>query len=377
VSSSADAGLVKLTSGDLLASKAQTLVNTVNCVGIMGKGIALAFKPRYPEMFKDYVRRCDRGEVQLGRPYVYRADDHLILNFPTKQHWRAVSRLEDIIAGLEYLEAHYREWGITSLAVPPLGCGNGQLEWQVVGPTLHRHLSRLDIPVELYAPHGETLTAEQVLFGASDGAATPDRERFVEAEWVTVVAILDRLQRQQHHWPVGRIMFQKLVYFATQAGIPTGLQYEAASYGPYAADLKRMLARLQNNGLAVERQRGNMFEVRVGPTYRDAVAQFRDRMEVWRPAVERTVDLMSRMNSQTAEIAASVHFAASSLRQRHGRRPTALEVVDAVEKWKIRRKPPVTRESIVQALVVLALRGWVDVQLDQEFEPLVEELVVA
>src|SRR6266487_775348 len=104
--------------GDILASKAQTLVNTVNCVGIMGKGIALAFKRRYPEMFKDYVRRCDRGEVQLGRPYVYRADDHLILNFPTKQHWRAVSRLKDIIAGLEYLEAHSREWGITSLAVP-------------------------------------------------------------------------------------------------------------------------------------------------------------------------------------------------------------------------------------------------------------------
>src|SRR5436190_16670969 len=118
VSSSAEAALIRLTSGDLLASKAQTLVNTVNCVGIMGKGIALAFKRQYPEMFKDYVRRCDRGEVRLGRPYVYRADDHLILNFPTKQHWRAVSRLEDIVAGLEFLEAHYREWGITSLAVP-------------------------------------------------------------------------------------------------------------------------------------------------------------------------------------------------------------------------------------------------------------------
>src|SRR6266516_3463365 len=131
MSSSAEMGLVKVMSGDLLASKAQTLVNTVNCVGIMGKGIALAFKRRYPEMFKDYVRRCERGEVQLGRPYVYRADDHQILNFPTKQHWRAVSRLEDIIAGLEYLEAHYREWGLTSIAVPPLGCGNGQLEWEV------------------------------------------------------------------------------------------------------------------------------------------------------------------------------------------------------------------------------------------------------
>lgn len=326
-------------------------------------------------MFEDYVRRCDRGEVQLGRPYVYRAEDHLILNFPTKQHWRAVSRLEDIVAGLEYLEDHYREWGITSLAVPPLGCGNGQLEWELVGPTLHRHLSRLGIPVELYAPHGEARMQDQQLF-AMDMPA-PDRERFVEAEWVAVVAILDRLERQQHHWPVGRVMFQKLVYFATQAGIPTGLDYEAGSYGPYAADLKRMLARLQNNGLAVERRRGKMFEVRVGPTYRDAVDRFRGRMEVWRSAVERTVDLMSRMNSQTAEVAASVHFAANTLRQRHGRRPTTLEVIDAVEKWKVRRKPPLEREAIVRALIVLALRRWVDVELDADLEPLVEELVLA
>jgi O-acetyl-ADP-ribose deacetylase (regulator of RNase III)/uncharacterized protein YwgA len=364
-----------VTSGDLLASKAQTLVNTVNCVGIMGKGIALAFKRRYPDMFEDYVRRCDRGEVRLGEPYVYQADDHLIVNFPTKQHWRAVSRLEDIVAGLYYLEAHYREWGITSIAVPPLGCGNGQLEWEVVGPTLHRHLSRLGIPVELYAPHGELLAPDQLSFGEPNEAAAPNRARFIEPEWVAVIAILDRLERQPHHWRVGRIMFQKLVYFATQAGVPTGLEYEAASFGPYAANLKRMVARLQNNALAVEKQHGNMFEVRVGPTYRDAVAQFRDRMEAWRPAVERTVDLMSRMNPQTAEVAASVHFAASSLQQRHGRRPTALEVVEAVEKWKLRRKPPLTRESIVHALVVLALRGWIDVQLDEEFKPLVEEFV--
>lgn len=378
MSSSADSSLVKVTSGDLLASNAQTLVNTVNCVGVMGKGIALAFKRRYPDMFEDYVRRCDREEVRLGRPYVYRADDHLIVNFPTKQHWRAVSRLEDIVAGLNYLEAHYREWGITSIAVPPLGCGNGQLEWEVVGPTLYRHLSPLGIPVELYAPHGESLGPEQLTFGSSDDDATAsDHVQSIEPAWIAVIAILDRLERQPHHWPVGRIMFQKLVYFATQAGVPTGLKYEAASYGPFAANVKRVVGRLQNNGLAVERQRGNMFEVRVGPTYSDAVAQFRGRMEAWRPAVERTVDLMSRMNTQTAEIAASVHFATMSLKQRHERQPTALEVVDAVEKWKVRRKPPLTRESIVDALVVLALRGWVDVRLDEELEPLVEELVIA
>lgn len=114
-------------SGNLLASSAHALVNTVNCVGVMGKGIALAFKRKYPEMFDDYVRRCDRGEVRLGEPYVYDAGNRLILNFPTKDHWRAVSRLEDIVAGLEHLTKHYRAWGIRSLAVPPLGCGNGQL----------------------------------------------------------------------------------------------------------------------------------------------------------------------------------------------------------------------------------------------------------
>jgi uncharacterized protein YwgA/O-acetyl-ADP-ribose deacetylase (regulator of RNase III) len=377
MSSSPDTPLVRITSGDLLEANAQTLVNTVNCVGIMGKGIALAFKRRYPEMFEDYVRRCDRGEMQLGRPYVYKADDHLIVNFPTKHHWRAVSRLEDIVVGLNYLKSHYRDWGITSIAVPPLGCGHGQLEWEVVGPTLYRHLSELGIPVELYAPHGQASEPVQLALGGSDDSSPPNRTRFVEPEWVTVVAILDRLERQPHHWPVGRVMFQKLVYFATQAGIPTGLEYEAASYGPYAPNVKRMVARLQNNGLAIERQRGNTFEVRVGPTYRDAVAHLRERMEVWRPAVERTVDLMSRMNSQTAEVAASVHFAAGTLQQRYERKPSALEVIGAVEKWKIRRKPSLSRESIIHALIVLALRGWVDIELDDEIKPLVDNFVLA
>ncbi|RBQ21502.1 Appr-1-p processing protein [Spongiactinospora rosea] len=345
----------------------------------MGKGIALAFKRRYPDMFDDYVERCRRGEVQLGVPYVYRADDHLIVNFPTKQHWRAVSRLDAIVAGLKYLEQHYREWGITSLAVPPLGCGNGQLEWEVVGPTLYRHLARLDIPVELYAPSqaaGEQLNPDQLALALDHDQSPADRARFVEPEWIAIVAILDKLQRQPHHWPVGRVMFQKLTYFATQAGIPTGLDYEAGSYGPYASDLKRMLARLQNNGLVVEEQRGRMLEVRVGATYRDAVEQFRDRMEAWRPAVDRTVDLMARMDTQTSEVAASVHFATTELHECHGRPPLASEVLETVEEWKAGRNPPLDRQAIIQALLVLALRGWIEIELDKEFEPLVESIIV-
>lgn len=146
---------VRLLVGDLFASPAQTLVNAVNCVGVMGKGIALEFKRRYPMMYADYTQRCSAVAVRLGEPYLFVGErPPWILNFPTKGHWRSASRMEDIVAGLVYLERHYQAWGITSLAIPALGCGLGQLEWRVVGPILHYHLSRLAIPVELYAPPG-------------------------------------------------------------------------------------------------------------------------------------------------------------------------------------------------------------------------------
>ena len=156
--------MVNILTGDLFESKAQTLVNAVNCVGVMGKGVALEFKKRFPEMFADYEQRCRRHEVRLGQPYLCkRRSPPLILNFPTKDHWRATSNLEDIIAGLEHLLAHYESWGIQSLAVPALGCGHGQLDWRVVGPTLARAFSRLGIPVELYAPLGTPQTDLQPL----------------------------------------------------------------------------------------------------------------------------------------------------------------------------------------------------------------------
>lgn len=378
MSSFADHRNVRLVSGNILHSKSQTLVNTVNCVGVMGKGIALDFKRQYPDMFKDYVARCDRKEVQLGKPYLYKAAaNRWIINFPTKNHWRAVSRLSDILDGLNYLEAHYEEWGITSLAMPPLGCGNGQLEWKVVGPTLVRHLERLKIPVELYVPRGESPDIEQLALMAvpQRGVSPPAvEERFVPPEWVAIVAILDRVQRQPYHWPVGRTIFQKLVYFATQSDIPTGLKFERNSYGPFAEKLNSYIARLQNNGLVGEQQHGNRFEIRVGPTYPDAVKSYRERMESWRDAVDRTADLIARMNTSTAEVAATVHYTASELADKYGRRPTASEVIAEVESWKARRNPPLKRRAIVEAVTVLGLQGWLDVELDEEAERLIDEL---
>jgi O-acetyl-ADP-ribose deacetylase (regulator of RNase III) len=157
--------MIQAIAGNIFDSHAQTLVSAVNCAGVMGKGIALEFKKRFPAMYEDYRERCAREQVRLGQPYLHlRPSPPHIVIFPTKSHWRSVSRLEDIVAGLKYMQQRYQEWGITSLAVPALGCGEGGLEWQVVGPILYHHLAQLAIPVELYAPVGVTSTELATMF---------------------------------------------------------------------------------------------------------------------------------------------------------------------------------------------------------------------
>lgn len=367
MSSSAES-LVKLVKGDVLRSQAQTIVNTVNCVGVMGKGVALSFRRQYPEMYRDYTARCDKREVEVGKPYPYQVEDHIVVNFPTKRHWRSVSRLSDIEAGLRYLRAHLDEWGITSIALPPLGCGNGQLDWSVVGPTLHKHLSAFGIPSELYVPHEVPLDDAM-----RSPAASPHK---VRESSVALVAILADLDEDFYHWPVGRVMLQKIAYFATASGLPTGLEFEAAPYGPFAAGLTRELARLQDNGLVREERRGRRFEVTVGPAFAAASAQAQGFLTQWREVIERVSDLIARLDTRQAEIAATVHYTARDLRTRLTRAPFASEILTAVEQWKVRRKPPFTHDDINQAIVSLATRGWIDVVPDAPVEEFLDGLAL-
>jgi O-acetyl-ADP-ribose deacetylase (regulator of RNase III) len=147
----------------LFSSPAQTLVNTVNTVGVMGKGLARTFKTIYPEMFADYARRCETGELTIGRLLLYRTPHKWALNFPTKRHWRQPSRLEDIEAGLQTFRDTYAEHGITSIAFPQLGCGNGGLDWEEqVRPLMERYLSQLLLEVYIYINPGATSGADDL-----------------------------------------------------------------------------------------------------------------------------------------------------------------------------------------------------------------------
>ncbi len=371
--------MVSVVTGDLFESNAQTLVNTVNCVGVMGKGVALEFKRRFPEMYKDYEQRCVAGLVRLGEPYLFKTlIPPWIVNFPTKDHWRSVSRLIDIINGLEYLEQHYREWGITSLAVPPLGCGFGQLEWRVVGPNLYRALSKFDIPVELYAPPGTPQAELDEVFlscgSYSSGEKTSTGEDLrIPAAWVALVDILARIEQQPYHWQVGRIAFQKIAYFATESGIPTNLTYKRGSYGPFAADLKKLMTKLVNNGLLIEERSGSFLVTRVGMTYADAAKAYKSDLSVWEATLDRIADLFLRMDTTHAEIAATVHFVARELMERSNGAISEEQVLDEVKAWKIKRRPPLKEKEIAQAIRNLNLLGWIDVEVS-EYLPIQDEL---
>jgi len=362
--------MVKVLIGDLFESKAQTLVNTVNCVGVMGKGVALEFRKRFPEMFEDYEQRCQRKEVRLGRPYLFkRLLPPWILNFPTKNHWRAVTNLEDIITGLDYLLAHYEQWGVASLAVPPLGCGMGQLEWRVVGPTLYRYFTRMSIPVEIYAPYGtphaELSPSFLGAYGAEGDLTVPMPEpEFIRPEWIAIVEVLSRIESQPYHWPVGRTTFQKIAYTLTEEGLDTGLDYRPGSYGPHARELKPMLGRLINNGLIKEEQLGEkMFRVRPGSTFGDAKAAYRHQLNAFEAVVQKTTDLFLRLKStHQAELVTTVLYAARQLERSRPRKPSEMEVLESVMRWKQRRRPPLETSEVAHTVRNLAALEWLDIE---------------
>jgi len=136
---------------NLFESPAQTLVNTVNTVGAMGKGIAAVFKELYPEMYKRYRRLCQEGKLDVGMLYIYRTPNKIIVNLPTKKHWRQRSRVEYIRAGLQKFVEHYTEYGISSVSFPQLGCGHGELDWKTqVQPVMEHYLRELPIPVYIH-----------------------------------------------------------------------------------------------------------------------------------------------------------------------------------------------------------------------------------
>ncbi|TRO80543.1 type II toxin-antitoxin system antitoxin DNA ADP-ribosyl glycohydrolase DarG [Desulfuromonas acetexigens] len=361
--------MIKILIGNLFESKAHTLVNTVNCVGVMGKGVALEFKKRYPELFDDYARRCADKQVKPGDPYLY--DDLFgtsILNFPTKDHWRSPSKVEDVIRGLDIFTEKYREWGIESIAFPPLGCGNGGLEWSVIGPIMYQKLSPLDIDIEIYAPFGtprQQLTTEFLSQSASLEKAQAHKraQHKLTAEWVALLEVLYRLERQPYANPVGRTIFQKICYTMTEQGIKTGFQFRQNSYGPFSDEVKTALSTFANANLIYEIQLGQMTALKIGPEYPAIREKFADEFRDFLPKINKTVDLFSRIKStQQAEEVTTVFYAVRELKKLNPNgKVSEQEVYDYVLKWKRHWNNADKHDAIASSIRNLAILNWVKV----------------
>ncbi len=229
--------------GNLLEADAEALVNTVNTVGVMGKGIALQFKRAYPEMFKAYAAACKRDDVQLGKVHVWPTDamtsPRYIINFPTKGHWQARSKLPDVEEGLKDLVEVVRELGIASIAVPPLGCGHGGLQWSDVRPLIEQAFRTVpDVDVTVFPPVATPAAAEM--------ATNMKRPRMTKGKAALVELVSAYGQRA---FEVSLIEVQKLMYFLQELGEPLRLDYVKDRYGPYADNLRHSLIAVEGHYL--------------------------------------------------------------------------------------------------------------------------------
>lgn len=235
--------MIESMKGDILVAEAEALVNTVNCVGVMGRGIALQFRKAFPENFEIYETACSRGEVQPGSMLVYEtgllAGPKYIINFPTKRHWKGKSKIEDIDSGLKALIAEVATRRISTIAIPPLGCGLGGLRWTDVKPRILRAFEELPkVRVLLFDPEGAP-QAGAMAKGNKVPAMTPGRAVLVELMSRYLTAVMDPF--------ITLLEIHKLLYFMQEAGEGLRLQYEKAPYGPYSKNLRHLLSLVEGH----------------------------------------------------------------------------------------------------------------------------------
>jgi len=344
--------MIEYRSGDILKSEAEALVNTVNCVGVMGRGIALQFRNAFPENFKAYVAACKREQVQPGRMFVFETGQltppRYIINFPTKRHWRGKSRIEDIEAGLTALVAEIRGRHIRSIALPPLGSGLGGLDWTAqVRPRVEAALDVLDdVQVLVYEPRGAP-ASDSMQHRREVPKMTAGRAALVELMHRYLGGLLDPF--------VTLLEVHKLMYFLQEAGQPLRLRYKAAAYGPYAENLRHVLNEIEGHLIAGYDDGGDAPEkpLSLVPGAVEEAAAFVAEHNEIRERMGRVAALVEGFESPFGlELLSTVHWV-----MRHEPVHTLPDVVARTYAWS-ERKRQFTPRQIGIAVDVLVNQGW-------------------
>jgi O-acetyl-ADP-ribose deacetylase (regulator of RNase III) len=344
--------MIEYTSGDILRDDSEALVNSVNCVGVMGRGIALQFKKAWPQNFKIYEAACRRKEVQPGRMFVFDTGcltpPRYIINFPTKRHWRGQSRIEDIEAGLGALVVVIRERGIRSVAVPPLGSGLGGLDWADVRTRIEYALAALpEVRVRVYAPDG-----------APDASRMPQVRKVptMTASRAALVGLMHRYLEGLLDPTISLLEVHKLLYFMQVAGEPLRLAYVKALYGPYAEKLRHVLQAVEGYLVSGYADGGDVPDkpLQLVPGAVEDANQFLQGHAETQHRLDRVQALVNGFESAFGlELLSTVHWVLE-----HDPQPRCIdEVVGYTHAWN-QRKKQFTERQIRMAVEVLTSQGW-------------------
>ena len=342
--------MIEFKSGDLLTEGVEALVNTVNCVGVMGRGVALQFKNSFPENFDAYATACRRGELQPGRIFVFATgqitNPKYIINFPTKRHWKGKSRLSDIEAGLRSLVNEIRRLGIRSIALPPLGSGLGGLDWQDVRRLIDHALSPLEgVRVVVFEPR--EIPATRPVKSSNVPKMTPGR--------ATLVRLMDRYLAGLMDPFVTLLEVHKLMYFMQEAGQRLKLAFKPGHYGPYAENLRHVLNAIEGYMVSGYADGGDDPEKQlqlVPGAVADAAAVLEGDGEA-KSRFDRVSLLVDGFETPLGlELLATVHWVVT----RQGSK-TGDDVVRQTYEWS-RRKRQFTQNQVRVAMEALGRHGW-------------------
>jgi O-acetyl-ADP-ribose deacetylase (regulator of RNase III) len=343
--------MIKFAAGDILAADVEALVNSVNCVGIMGRGVALQFKNAFPENFRAYEAACARNLVQPGNMFVFETgtmtNPKYIINFPTKRHWRGKSRLEDIEAGLTALVGEIETRHIRSIAIPPLGSGLGGLHWPDVRARIEAAFSGLkDVDVLIFEPQGAP-DAQTMARTRKVPNMTPGRAALVLLMHRYLSGLLDPF--------VTLLEAHKLMYFMQEIGEPLRLHYTKAPYGPYAENLRHVLHAVEGHLISGYADGGDApdKEIALVPGAIAEAEKFLSNDQATKSRLDRVAKLVEGFETPFGlELLATVHWIAA---REH---PTSVEeVVRSFYGWNDGKKR-FSRRQVELAFKVLESKGW-------------------
>ena len=337
-----------LSRGNILKADSEALVNTVNTVGVMGKGIALQFKKAYPQNYVAYTKACKNGDVEVGRMFVFDRGElnepKFIINFPTKRHWREKSKLEYVQSGLKDLVRIIKDLNIASIAIPPLGCGNGGLDWEEVRPLIIGALQEIpEVDATIFEP--APFDPDQIKVAGPKPRLTANR--------ASLLKLIDEYL-SLGNFTLSKLEIQKLLYFLQACGQPLTLRFVKHQFGPYDQAIEHVLDDLDQHYIVGFGDRSSQSRIRLKEGAMEEAEGVLASDEETQQRLRKVLQLIEGFETSFGiELLATVHWVITQEAVQSDD-----EIFEAVQKWNSRKQKLFQKEHVTSAAQHLRESGF-------------------